>query len=72
MDYDLLLMNFLMKMPKTLANEYIRNSSVDENWKDKNPHLNWEWKYFYTDSDSPSYVEFKVSCHNNPSCWFII
>lgn len=63
---------FSYENAKTLANEYIRNSSVDENWKDKNPHLNWEWKYFYTDSDSPSYVEFKVSCDNNPSCWFIM
>lgn len=56
-----------------IANKYISDSnSLDDNWKWKNPRIEKEWKYFYTDSDSPSYVEFKVSCDNNSDCWFIM
>ena len=57
---------------KSLANDYILNSSFDENWKWTNPHIDWEWKYFYTDSENPSYVEFKVSCDKTKDCWFIM
>lgn len=56
-----------------IANEYIANSSFDENWKDHNPRIIEKWKDYFTDSDSSiSYLEFKVSCDNNPDCWFIM
>lgn len=56
-----------------MANEYITNSSFDENWKDHNPQIEWKWKEFHTDDDNKiSYIEFKVSCDNNPDCWFIM
>lgn len=63
---------FSYENAKSLAKEYIANSSFDENWKDQNPHISWEWKFFYTDTISPSYIEFKVSCDNNDDCWFIM
>lgn len=56
-----------------LANDYIVNSSFDENWKDNNPHIVGQWRNFHTDDDSKtSYIEFKVSCDNNPDCGFIM
>lgn len=56
-----------------IANEYIANSSFDENWKDHNPIIVEKWKEFHTDDDNKtSYVEFKVSCDNNPNCWFVM
>ncbi len=56
-----------------IANEYITNSSFDENWKDHNPTIIEKWKEFHTDDDSKiSYIEFKVSCDNNPDCWFVM
>lgn len=57
---------------KNIAIDYIQNSSFDENWNWKNPTISGEWKYFYTDSNNPSYIEFKVSCDNEPNCWFIM
>lgn len=63
---------FSYENAKSLAMDYISNSSFDENWKDKHPDIAWEWKYFYTDAETPSYVEFKVSCDKNPDCWFIM
>ncbi len=63
---------FSYENAKTLAKDYITNSSFDENWKDKHPQILWEWKYFYTDAETPSYIEFKVTCDNNPNCWFIM
>lgn len=57
---------------KNIANEYIKNSFEDENWKDTNPKIVWDWIYNYVDSEKPSYIEFKVSCDENPDCWFII
>lgn len=57
---------------KNIAIYYIQNSSFDENWNWKNPKISGEWKYFYTDSNNPSYIEFKVSCDNEPNCWFIM
>jgi len=56
-----------------LAKQYIENSLSDESWKDNNPYINWEWKYFYTDDEKkPSYIEFKVSCKEEINCWFIL
>ncbi len=56
-----------------LANDYIKNSSFDENWKDHNPQIQEKWKEFYTDDESNiSYIEFKVSCDITPDCWFIM
>lgn len=56
-----------------IANEYIFNSSFDENWKETNPKILEKGKSYYTDSDMTiSYIEFKVSCDNNPNCWFIM
>lgn len=56
-----------------LAKQFINNSLNDENWKWKNPYINWDWKYFYTDDDKyASYIEFKISCDNNIDCWFIL
>lgn len=63
---------FNYESAKSLASDSIENSSFDENWKDWNPHILWEWKYFYTDSTSPSYIEFKVSCDKTPDCWFVM
>lgn len=63
---------FTYENAKKIANEYIRNSSFDENWQDQNPTLSWEGKYFYTESETPSYIEFKVSCDKNPDCGFIM
>lgn len=63
---------FTYENAKNLARDYITNSSFDENWKDQNPTIFWEWKYFYTDAETPSYVEFKVSCDKNPDCWFVM
>lgn len=57
---------------KSIANEYIKNSFQDENWKDKNPRIIWNWVYNYVDSENPSYIEFKIECNENPNCWFII
>lgn len=63
---------FTYENAKKIANEYIKNSSFDENWQDQNPTLFWEGKYFYTESETPSYIEFKVSCDKNPDCGFIM
>lgn len=63
---------FTYENAKKIANEYITNSSFDENWQDKNPTLAWEGKFFYTESENPSYIEFKVSCDKNPDCGFIM
>lgn len=58
---------------ENLALQYIENSLEDESWKNNNPKISWEWKYFYTDDEKkPSYVEFKISCDKNPDCWFIL
>lgn len=63
---------FNYESAKSLASDYIINSSFDENWKNNNPQINWDAKYFYTDSENPSYIEFKVSCDNNKDCWFVL
>lgn len=63
---------FSYENAKSLAREYIENSSFDENWKNTHPHVEWEGKYFYTDADTPSYVEFKVSCDKKHDCWFVM
>lgn len=64
---------FSYEKAKWLAQEYIDNSLVwDDNWKTSHPKIAWEGKYFYTDSDSPSYIEFKVSCDTTPDCGFIM
>lgn len=55
-----------------IANEYIENSSFDENWKNNNPKIIEKWRNFYTDSENVSYIEFKVSCDTVPDCWFIM
>ncbi|NDK07811.1 hypothetical protein EOM39_01025 [Candidatus Gracilibacteria bacterium] len=56
-----------------MANEYISNSSYDENWKDHNPQIVGKGKEFHTDDDNKvSYIEFKVSCDNNPDCGFVM
>ncbi|MFA5917297.1 MAG: hypothetical protein WC850_03645 [Candidatus Gracilibacteria bacterium] len=56
-----------------IANEYIANSSFDENWKDYNPTIVEKGKEFHTDDDSKiSYIEFKVSCDNNQDCGFVM
>lgn len=63
----------IYKKVEKLANQYIKNSLEDENWKDKNPYINWLWKYFYTDDDNKSsYIEFKVSCDEEINCGFIL
>lgn len=65
--------NIIYTKAENLALQYIKNSIEDESWKDNNPHINWEWKYFYTDDEkNPSYIEFKVSCDNTIDCWFIL
>lgn len=63
---------FTYENAKKIATEYIANSSFDENWWEQNPTLAWEGKYFYTESEKPSYIEFKVSCDKNPDCGFIM
>lgn len=63
---------FTYENAKKIATEYIANSSFDENWLEQNPTLAWEGKYFYTESEKPSYIEFKVSCDKNPDCGFIM
>ncbi|MDD3145188.1 MAG: hypothetical protein PHV23_03685 [Candidatus Gracilibacteria bacterium] len=56
-----------------LAKQFINNSLNDENWKGKNPYINGDGKYFYTDDDKyASYIEFKISCDNNIDCGFIL
>ena len=63
----------IYKKAENLAKQYIENSLEDENWEEKNPYINWEWKYFYTDDEkNPSYIEFKISCNDNLNCWFIL
>lgn len=58
---------------ENLALQYIENSMEDDSWKNNNPKISWEWKYFYTDDEKkPSYVEFKIGCDKNPDCWFIL
>jgi len=54
------------------ANQYIIESTWDEFWEWNSPKISWEWKYFYTDKKTPSYVEFKVSCKDTKDCWFIM
>lgn len=63
---------FSYNSAKNIAIDYIQNSSFDENWNWKNPTISWDGKYFYTDTNNPSYIEFKVSCDNEPNCWFIM
>jgi len=60
------------KLALKKANQYIKESTWDEFWEWHSPKISWEWTYFYTDKETPSYIEFKVSCNNNKSCWFII
>lgn len=58
---------------EALAMQYIENSLQDDNWKNNNPKISWEWKNFYTDDEkNPSYIEFKISCDKIPNCWFIL
>jgi hypothetical protein len=53
----------------SLANQYIENSLEDEFWKDNNPRIEEEGKYFYTDDENnPSYIEFQVTCDNTEYC----
>lgn len=56
-----------------VANNYIINSSFDENWKDHSPYIEWKWIEFHTDDEIKiSYIEFKVSCDNTSDCGFIM
>lgn len=56
-----------------LANQYIKNSSYDENWKDSNPRIEDKWVEYHTDDENKvSYIEFKVVCDKEPNCWFIM
>ncbi|NDK07693.1 hypothetical protein EOM39_00430 [Candidatus Gracilibacteria bacterium] len=56
-----------------LALQYIKNSIDDENWKNNNPKIEGEGKYFYNDNENnPGYIEFKVSCDNNTDCGFVL
>ncbi len=56
-----------------LANQYIKNSSYDENWKDSNPRIENKWVEYHTDDENKvSYIEFKVVCDKEPNCWFIM
>lgn len=55
-----------------LANQYIKNSLEDENWKWQNPTVT-DSKYFYTDNENkPAYVEFQVTCDKEKFCWFVL
>lgn len=62
----------IYEIAENLAVQYIENSLEDDSWKNNNPRISWEWKYFYTDDEkNPSYIEFKISCDKTPDCWFI-
>lgn len=60
------------ELSKDIANQYILNSLHDENWKDNNPRIVGDGTNYYADKDTPSYIEYKVSCKKSSDCWFIM
>ena len=56
---------------RSIAQGYIDNSLIDENWRASHPYIAAEHAY-YTDKDTPSYEEYKVSCDSNPNCGWIV
>ncbi|MDP2104282.1 MAG: hypothetical protein Q8K26_05160, partial [Candidatus Gracilibacteria bacterium] len=60
------------ELSKDIANQYILNSLHDENWKDNDPKIADDGISYYTDKDTPSYVEYKVSCKKDSDCGFIM
>lgn len=53
------------------ANDYIASSLSDDNWSGSHPYISGSQSY-HTDATEASYVEFKVSCDDKPSCGWII
>lgn len=56
---------------KEIANSYIEQALEDENWNWKKPYISEEYPYL-SDKDTPSYIEYKISCDTNVDCGWII
>ncbi|MCH8519057.1 C10 family peptidase [Candidatus Gracilibacteria bacterium] len=55
-----------------MALQYIENSLGDEAWKDNNPIISGQKRFYTDDSRKVSYIEYKVSCDSTPDCGFIM
>jgi len=55
-----------------MALQYIDNSLSDEAWKDNNPVISKETKFYTDDEKQISYIEYKISCDSTPDCGFIM
>ena len=54
-----------------IAQNYLNNSVTDESWTASHPYIAKKHAY-YTDADKPAYIEYKVSCDDNPKCGWIM
>jgi Peptidase_C39 like family len=56
---------------RDIAQGYLEAAVGDDNWKETKPYISGEYSY-YTDKDTVSYKEYKVSCDKNNHCGWII
>jgi len=53
------------------AYTYLNMNKDDEWWHNKHPKL-WDQTFFFTDEDTPAYIEWTIICANNNPCGFIM
>jgi len=58
-----------MEKAKRIVNEYIQSGLEDENWKDNSPRIADNGTFYFTDdTDTPSYIEFQITCERELYC----
>jgi len=68
---DTLQVQSFFKDADSLAQKYIAINKNDDLWFENNPRF-WEITPLYMEKETPSYIEYAITCDRHPQCWFII
>ena len=56
---------------REIAQDYLDSSTIDESWASSQPYIAEQYAYS-TDTEATAYIEYKVSCDDNPNCGWIM